>query len=256
MSERIDTELADGVLTITLKDEAKRNALSRAMATEFVAAMDVAESDPAVRVVVVTNTGSVFCAGADLSERLEDHDGASDPLAIFSSIRRSAKPYVGKINGHAIAGGLGLAAALDISVAVEPAKFGFSEVRLGLAPAIISVICLPKMRMGEASDAILRGKRFDANEAVRLGLINQAVPAEGLDDAVDSVVADLMEGGPEAIAWSKRMIHDIPTMAFDDAMPYAAEISASLFSSEEGKEGMASFLEKRAPRWSPRSDEM
>ena len=254
MGEKVDTRFADGVLTITLNDEPKRNALSRALATELVAAMDAAESDANVRVVLLTNAGSVFCAGADLSERLEDDDGASDPLVIFSKIRRSAKPYVGKINGHAIAGGLGLAASMDISVAIEPAKFGFSEVRLGLAPAIISVICLPKMRMGEASDAFLRGNRFDATEAARLGLINQAVPSEDLDAAVDAVVADLLEGGPEAIAWSKRMINDIPAMAFDDAMPHAADISARLFSSDEGKEGMASFLEKRPPSWSPRSE--
>ena len=254
MGEKIDTNLKGAVLTITLKDESKRNALSRALATEFVAAMDAAEADPAVRVVVVTNTGSVFCAGADLSERLEDDEGASDPLAIFSRIRRSQKPYVGKINGHAIAGGLGLAASMDISVAIEPAKFGFSEVRLGLAPAIISVICLPKMRMSEASDAFLRGNRFDAIEAARLGLINQAVPPEELDVAVDRIVADLLEGGPSAIAWSKRMINDIPAMAFDDAMPYAADVSAQLFSSDEAKEGMASFLEKRPPRWSPKSE--
>ena len=254
MGEKIDKNLEGAVLTITLKDESKRNALSRALATEFAAAMDAAESDPEVRVVVVTNAGSVFCAGADLSERLEDDDGASDPLALFSRIRRSSKPYVGKINGHAIAGGLGLAASMDISVAIEQAKFGFSEVRLGLAPAIISVICLPKMRMGEASDAFLRGNRFDAIEAARLGLINQAVPPEELDAAVDRIVADLLEGGPSAIAWSKRMINDIPGMAFDAAMPYAGEVSAQLFSSDEGKEGMASFLEKRPPRWSPRSE--
>lgn len=253
MSDKVDTQLAGGVLTITLKDESKRNALSRALADEFVQAMDAAETDSSVRVVVVTNVGSVFCAGADLSERVIDDDGASDPLAIFGRIRKSAKPYVGRIDGHAIAGGLGLAASMDVSVAIESAKFGFSEVRLGLAPAVISVICLPKMRMGEASNAFLRGNRFDATEAARLGLINQAVPVAELDHAVNAIVADLVEGGPEAIAWSKRMINEIPGMTFDEAMLYAGDVSANLFSSSEGKEGMAAFLEKRPPSWSPQS---
>lgn len=254
MGEKILVEQTDGVLTITLADEPKRNALSRALAAEFVDAMDQAEADPSVRVVVVTNQGSVFCAGADLSERLSDEAGAADPLAIFGRIRRSAKPFVGKIAGHAIAGGLGLAAAMDISVAIETAKFGFSEVRLGLAPAVISVICLPKMRMGEASDAFLRGNRFDGTEAARLGLINQAVPETELTTAVDAVVADLLEGGPNALAYSKQIINHVPGMALDAALPWTVDLSASLFASDEGREGMAAFLEKRPPAWSPRSE--
>lgn len=254
MTETVHTDLVGGVLTITLDDPPKRNALSRQLAGELIAAMNAAETDDAVRVVVVTNTGTTFCAGADLSER-STAGAVIDPADIFGFIRRSTKPYVGRIAGHAIAGGLGLAASMDISVAVEQATFGFSEVRLGLAPAVISVICLPKMRQADAAEAFLRGNRFGAERAAELGLINAATSAETLDAAVGAVVADLLEGGPLALAESKKLLRTIPSMNFDEALSSAGDLSARLFSSEEGTEGMRSFLEKRAPRWSPRADQ-
>lgn len=248
----VDTSLdSRGVFTITLGDEAKRNALSRALTAELVAAMDRVDTDPAIRVVVITNTGSVFCAGADLSERSESGGdvGPVDPLALFRRIQDSPKPWVGRIAGHAVAGGTGLAAALDISVAHRDAKFGFTEVRLGVAPAIISVICLPKMRRGEATQAFLRGQRFDGAEAERLGLITKAVDPSQLDQTVDEIVSDLLLGGPLALAAAKDVLRRIPHMHPDDAFPWAAARSAELFESEEAAEGMAAYLEKRPPRW-------
>lgn len=250
----VDTHLDDrGVFTITLDDPAKRNALSTALTAELVAAMDVVDSDDAVRVVVLSNTGSVFCAGADLSERsaAAGDAGPIDPLALFGRIQRSPKPWVGRIAGHAVAGGTGLAASLDISVAHADATFGFTEVRLGVAPALISVVCLPKMRRGEATEAFLRGRRFDGTEAARLGLINRAVNPSDLDDAVNEIVDDLLLGGPHALAAAKEVLATIPFMDPADALAWAAERSATLFRSDEAAEGMQAFLEKRPPSWAP-----
>ena len=249
----VETDLANGVLTVTLADEDNRNALSSRLTTELTEALDDADADPEVRVVVLTNRGRVFCAGADLSERSSGGSGSSskpvDPTRLFGRFRESPKPYVGRIAGHCVAGGMGLAAAMDISIAIEEAKFGFTEVRVGVAPAIISVVCLPKIRPADAREAFLRGNRFLAPEAVRMGLINAAVPVEELDAAVDAVVADLKAGGPEAIAAAKQLMARVPGMPIDEAFRWAGELSASLFRSEEAAEGMRSYLDKRPPSW-------
>lgn len=251
---RVRTDLDDrGVFTITLADPENRNALGRQLGHELVQALRTAAEDDAVRVVVLTNEGRVFCAGADLSERSGEPDPTApppvDPIQIFGGIRDLPKPVVGRISGHAVAGGMGLAASCDLSVAVADAKFGFTEVRVGVAPAIISVICLPKMRHADAADAFLRGNRFPAEEAVRLGLINEAVPAEDLDAAVEAIVADLLLGGPAALAATKSLLQQVPSMPFADGMTWTAALSAGLFETDEAQEGMRSFLEKRPPNW-------
>ncbi|SUZ62286.1 uncharacterized protein METZ01_LOCUS15140, partial [marine metagenome] len=249
----VETDLANGVLTVTLADEDNRNALSSRLTTELTEALDDADADPEVRVVVLTNRGRVFCAGADLSERSSGGSGSSskpvDPTRLFGRFRESPKPYVGRIAGHCVAGGMGLAAAMDISIAIEEAKFGFTEVRVGVAPAIISVVCLPKIRPADAREAFLRGNRFLAPEAVRMGLINAAVPVEELDAAVDAVVADLKAGGPEAIAAAKQLMARVPGMPIDEAFQWTGELSASLFRGEEAAEGMRAYLDKRPPSW-------
>ncbi len=249
----VETDLANGVLTVTLADEDNRNALSSRLTTELTEALDDADSDPEVRVVVLTNRGRVFCAGADLSERSSGGSGSSskpvDPTRLFGRFRESPKPYVGRIAGHCVAGGMGLAAAMDISIAIEEAKFGFTEVRIGVAPAIISVVCLPKIRPADAREAFLRGSRFLASDAARMGLINAAVPVEELDAAVDAVVADLKAGGPEAIAAAKQLMARVPGMPIDEAFQWTGELSASLFRGEEAAEGMRAYLDKRPPSW-------
>lgn len=258
---KVKTHLASGVFTITLADPDNRNALSRQLVKELEEAMDRVDQDVSVRVVVLTNEGNTFCAGADLSERSDDNrpspsdepdNSSGGTLGFFGRIRRSPKPWVGRINGHAVAGGLGLAAATDISVALDTAKMGFSEVRIGVAPAVISVVCLPKMRASEAGEAFLRGNRFPATEAARLGLVNYAVPADQLDAKVAEIVGDLVLGGPLALAASKQLVNDVPHMPFDQALAWTSKLSSSLFESDEGQEGMKSYLEKRTPRWVPR----
>ncbi|MGD0083136.1 MAG: enoyl-CoA hydratase-related protein [Acidimicrobiales bacterium] len=267
----VEADLRNGVMTITLADEEHRNALGRQLTGELVAALDRADHDPEVRVVVLTNSGSVFCAGANLAERAADPSAADpnaadpsaastsdaadtqvssvNPLALFRRFRHSPKPYVGRIAGHCVAGGVGLAAALDISIAADHARFGFTEVRVGVAPAMISVICLPKMRLADARAAFLRGHRFPAAEAVRMGLLNGAVPADQLDAEIDAIVSDLLAGEPNAIAASKQLIDVVPTLPEDDAFRWTAELSARLFASDEAREGMTAFLEKRPASW-------
>lgn len=243
-----------GVVTVTLADEANRNALSRRLLAVLAAALDEADNDPAVRAVVLTNQGRVFCAGADLRE--SSAPAGANPVVVKASellarFRRSPKPYVARVAGHCVAGGMGLAAAADIAIARDDAKFGFTEVRVGVAPAMISVLCLPKMRRAEATAAFLRGNRFSAAEAARLGLINAAVPAEDLDKAVESVVDDLLSGGPSALAAAKQLLAEVPEMPFDEALDWAERLSAELFASDEAAEGMDAFLNKRTPGWVP-----
>ena len=160
------------------------------------------------------------------------------------------QPWVGRIAGHAVAGGTGLAAALDISISLTNIKYGFTEVRLGIAPAIMSAICLPKMRQGDARAAFLRGRLFDGAEAARLGLIATAVQSiEELDAEVAAVVDDLLLGGPTALAATKDLFEQVPAMSPNEAIAWASVRSAELFGSNEAAEGMSAYLEKRPPNW-------
>jgi len=247
-------DVAGGVATLTLADPGNRNALSRAVVSGLLDGLAAANADPTVRVIVVTNTGGVFCAGADLSEQSSASSGAKGARGfdeLLRAIQASPTPVVGRIDGHAVAGGVGLAAVFDISIARDDVLLGFTEVRVGVIPAIISVVCLPKMRRGDALDAFLRGRRFPAVEAARLGLITRAVPAADLDAAIAEVVDDLSRGGPTALGQAKQLVYEVPTLPADEAYRITAERSAALFSSDEAAEGMAAFLEKRRPSWAP-----
>ncbi|MGH9020745.1 MAG: enoyl-CoA hydratase-related protein, partial [Acidimicrobiales bacterium] len=157
------------------------------------------------------------------------------------------------VNGHCVAGGVGRAAVMDVSVALAGTSFGFTEVRVGVAPAVISVVCLPKMRRGDALEAFVRGRRFDAAEAVRLGLITSCAAADALDAVVGAVVDDLLAGEPTAIAEAKRLVYDVPGLSIDDAFAHTSEVSARLFASDPAREGMAAYLEKRAAPWVERA---
>ena len=244
-----------GVCTVTLDDPERKNALSAQLTSELMDALDAAEADDAVRVIVLTNTGNTFCAGANLSERSGRTDAKPprqvDPAEMFARFGKSAKPYVGKINGHCVAGGMGLAAAMDYSVVLDTAKMGFTEVRIGVAPAMISVLCLPKMRASDARAAFLRGNRFLAPEAERMGIINRAAAADEIDAVVDEGVSDLVKGSPAALAATKRLLAEVPNLTTDDAFAWTAPLSAELFRGDDAKEGMAAFLEKRPASWIP-----
>ena len=191
MSVPVRTETANGITTVTLADVENKNALGFALVEGLRGAIAFANADPSVRAVVVTNEGNTFCAGANLKERSADADKTSDSNGferLMVEIMESPTPVIAKIAGHVVGGGLGLAASMDIAVAADDTKFGFTEVRLGVAPAMISVVCLPKMRKGEAMEAFLRGNRFPAAQAADLGLISRAVPRDDLDAEVDAVM--------------------------------------------------------------------
>jgi len=241
------------IATITLADEENRNALGNALTAAMHESLSLAIGDDEVRVIVLTHEGSVFCAGANLKERSsqsEDVDAATIGFdQVLSMIQKSPKPVVARIDGATMGGGIGLACASDISISAEDAKFGFTEVRLGVAPAIISVVCLPKMRRGEAMEVFLRGNRFSGKEAAELGIVSRAVKSDELDGEVESVISDLLRGGPMALSAAKRLVNEIPGMPLDEAFAWAAEFSSALFNSEEAAEGMAAFLEKRDANW-------
>ena len=250
----VKVETAGGVMTATLADPDNRNALGAALVQGLRDALASANADPAVRAVVVTNEGSTFCAGANLKERSAASErgrrgGMGGFEDLLHEIQSSPTPVLGRIAGHVVGGGMGLAAALDIAIAQDDAKFGFTEVRLGVVPAIISVVCLPKMRPGDAMEAFLRGHRFPAARAVELGLIHRAVPAAELDAALHEVLADLRKGGPHALGFAKRLVHEVPQMQRKEAFAWTSALSGDLFASEEAAEGMKAFLARRKPRW-------
>lgn len=239
-----------GVATITLAQPDSRNALSNALVDSLGDQFSAAIDDDEARVIVLTNESHVFCAGADLT----GGDG-SDPrhslVDIFELILGSPKPVIGRIAGHCMGGGVGLAAACDISVVTAEAKIGFTEVRIGVAPAMISVICLPKMRRADAMELFLSGERITAARAVEVGLLNRVVAADSLDAAVDEIVANVVAGGPLALAAAKRLVNEVPAMDRAAAFAFTEPFSAELFASDEATEGIAAFREKRTAAWVP-----
>ncbi len=248
----VEATVERGVMTATLVDVENRNALGTALVKGLRDALAAANRDPAVRALVVTNAGSTFCAGANLKERSRASGtdaGSGGFEALLHEIQASPTPVVGRIAGHVVGGGNGLAAALDISIAADDVSFGFTEVRLGVAPAIISVVCLPKMRRGEALESFLRGNRFSAARAAELGLINRAVPAAELDAKVREVLDDLRKGGPAALGFAKRLVYEVPTLPQKEAFAWTAALSGQLFAGDEAREGMAAYLGKRTPAW-------
>ncbi len=244
-----------GIATITLNRPDRRNSLSEALVNSLDANLDAALADPSSRVIVITGNGPVFCAGADLRERRtvtagSDADELPTFVRIFQKMQASPKPVVAKLNGPALAGGLGLACAADITIAPMSATFAFTEVRIGVAPAVISVVCLPRLRQVDAARLFLTGERIGAEEAARVGLVTLAVPDAELDAATDTVVGQLLLGGPSALAATKELLHRVPeTPTAEEAFRWTARMSARLFAADEGREGMTAFAEKRRPRW-------
>ncbi|MBW2396095.1 MAG: enoyl-CoA hydratase/isomerase family protein [Deltaproteobacteria bacterium] len=245
-------EAAGGILTVTLADVENRNALSAVVINGLHDALAQANSDADIRAIVVTNEGTTFCAGANLKQQ----SGVAEQVPakvgfeeLIAQIQESPTPVIGKIRGHVVGGGNGLAAAFDIAIAQDDVKFGFTEVRLGVAPAIISVVCLPKMRRGDALEAFLRGNRFPASKAAEYGLISRAVPEAELDAAIDEVLADLRLGGPNALAAAKRLVYEVPSMVPKDAFARMSSLSAELFRGEEAAAGMKAFLKREKPPW-------
>jgi methylglutaconyl-CoA hydratase len=251
MGDLVRSDVRDGIATITLDSPRNRNALSNALVAELHAELTGAIADTAVRVIVLTGTGPVFCAGADLKER---RDPQAPPPAItypevLSLIWTSPTPVICRLNGTARAGGLGLVAACDFAIAPDTANFAFTEVRLGVVPAIIAVTCLRRMEPRAAAEYFLTGETFDAARAEQIGLLTRAVPEADLDAAVEYHAGMLLRGAPKALAITKEMVRTVPGLSLEDGFARMAELSAERFGSAEGREGLASFAEKRDPSW-------
>jgi methylglutaconyl-CoA hydratase len=254
MSQLALSERRGSAAWITLNQPERRNALSDGLVGELLAHLRVAMADDGVRTIVLTGTGPVFCAGADLKAggigaTHEDAVSENPFVQVLQTIWEGPKPVIGRINGHAFGGGVGLAAACDITVAADTASFAFSEVRVGVIPAIISVVCVPKLGIQNAMWLFLTGERFPAARAVDLGLIHRAVPAAELDRAVEEILGQIRLGGPHAVAEAKQLVRRVPAMSLADGFRWTTRKSGELFASPEAAEGMLAFVEKRKPRW-------
>jgi len=251
--ELVHLDIAGGVATITLDSPHNRNALSRQLTADLSRHLAAAIADDTVRVIVLTGTGPAFCAGADLKEQRAANESGTvrtPPLAaLIKTMWEAPKPIVGRINGPARAGGLGLVAACDIAVAPETTTFAINEVRLGLVPAMVAIALLPRLGQARARELFLTGESFDARTAVQYGLLNAAAPEGQLDAVVGRYVESLLKGGPKALAATKQLVRELPAMPVDVAFSRMAELSARFFASEEGLEGMRAFAERRPPRW-------
>lgn len=253
-AELVHLDVTAGVATITLDSPHNRNALSAQLRRELLAHLDTAIADAGVRAIVLTHTGTVFCAGMDLKESKgadAQQQGVTEVPRILSTLWDSPTPVVARLAGPARAGGVGIVAACDVAVAAEPVTFSFSEVRIGVVPAVISVTVLPRLAARAAHELFLTGETFDARRAAAIGLINSAVPAEQLDDEVARYTGMFRLGAPGALAGTKAMLRrERPaTMAEDFAAMNT--LSASYFASDEGQEGIRAFGEKRRPAWVP-----
>jgi methylglutaconyl-CoA hydratase len=237
---------------LTLDSPHNRNALSRALVEQLHAALSGAMDDDGIHVVVLTGAGPVFCSGADLKEqRAGGAPGAVGLPEVLTLVLESAKPVVARVNGAARAGGLGLIAACDLTVGLAAATFGFSEVRIGVAPAIIAVPCLRRMDPRAARELFLTGEPFDGLRAQQAGLLDRAVADDDLDTTVEELVAQLGQGAPEALAVTKRLLRDLPGPDLQEDFRRMAAVSAERFGSAEAREGIAALLEKRRPVWPP-----
>ncbi len=252
-AEPVSYDLRQRAAWITLASPGTRNALSAAMIEALGAALERALADPAVRAVVLTGEGPAFCAGADLKgggAAVAPGGGRRAPFVdILQRIWDGPKPVVAAVNGHAFGGGVGLVAAADVAVAVDSAAFSFSEVRVGVIPAMISVVVLPKLGVHQTMRLFLTGRRFDAREALGYGLLHRVVPAADLAAAVAEELDAMALGGPIAVAEAKRLVRTVARLPMDEAFAYAEAKIAELFASAEAAEGMAAFAQKRKPAW-------
>jgi methylglutaconyl-CoA hydratase len=247
-----------GVATVTLNRPKLRNAFNEALIEALCASFERLGGDPRVRVVVLAGAGKVFCAGGDLNwmrrqgtlSEAENREDGYRLAAMLRTLDLLPKPVIGRVHGAAFAGGMGLVSCCDVAIAEKDATFSLSEVRIGLAPATISPYVAAAIGARAMRRYAISGERFKAPEAHRLGLVHEVVSAAELDDAVERLAGELLEGGPEAQAESKRLIRAVAGRPIDEAL--MRETAASIArrrASAEGKEGIQAFFDKRKPRW-------
>jgi enoyl-CoA hydratase/methylglutaconyl-CoA hydratase len=247
MTELVQLAVADGVATLTLNSPHNKNALSQQLTGELLAHLETAGADDAVRVIVIGSALDVFCSGADLSEAttVGMGVGAQRMVDVQRAIVANPKPVVARVAGPVRAGGIGIVAAADLSVAGESATFALTEVRLGLAAATISLTVLPRLTDRAAAYTFLTGNGFDALEAARLGLLTLAVPDAGLDEAVTTIVSSLLKGVPQGQRETKKLLNRELLADIDARGKHLADLSASLFATPTAQQTMQSFLNRK-----------
>jgi enoyl-CoA hydratase/carnithine racemase len=257
--EKVSYEVADGVATVTLDDPEKRNMLSGQMLSELVAAMKLAKDDEAVRSVVLTGAGEkVFCAGADLggfasdASLVEKHFASDLFLEFFHLMPRLGKPSLCAVNGHVLAGGMGIALSCDLLIAKEGATFGTPEINVGAFPYMIMALIYRNVPRKKVNEMLLLGERLSAEEAVAYGLANKAVSAEEFDDAVAEWAKKLASKSPVLMRLGHDAIYRQQDMAIDDALDYLRSQLSLTLSTEDLAEGVKAFFEKREPEWKGR----
>ena len=246
-----------GVATVTLNRADVHNALNEELAGALRAALDELALRKDVRAVVLAARGKSFSAGADLKRMRQaaemseaDNKAAALEMAgLFDRLNTMPMPTVARVQGSAFAGGIGLVACCDIAVGVDSAQFAITEVRLGLIPGMISPYIIAAIGPGAARRYCQTAERFDAAEAKRIGLLHEAVPADGLDAAVEGIVANILKNAPASVAASKRLIRETAGLVSEAMRADTASRMAAIRATDEGKEGVSSFLEKRKPRW-------
>ena len=246
MTELVHHDVADGVGTITLDSPHNRNALSRQLVTELLAALEAARSDDSA-VVVLRSADRVFCSGADLSEATEGamEQGTRALVDLQRLIVTHPKPVVVRLAGPVRAGGLGLVASADIAICSDDVTFAFTEARLGVAPAVISLTVLARMTSRAAFDTFLTGRTFDAAEAAAMGLVTRNVPADELDDEIARVCDDLRQAHPQGLAETKALLAREVVARIDAGADDMAALSARLFASDGAREAITAFLQRR-----------
>lgn len=247
---------ADGIVTLTLNRPGKRNAISFELLDDLMAALDAAEKSESL-VVILTGAGQAFCAGLDLEnlkgllgkKHEENVKDSATMAALFRRIYDFPKPTIAAVNGAAIAGGTGIATMCDFTLAVPEAKFGYTEVRIGFVPAIVSSFLVTQVGHKIARDLLLTGRLFDAAEAHRLGLVNEVVPAGQLMPRARALAQTLIENSPSSVRAAKRLINSFIAEQLDEQIAQAIEDNARIRTTDDFREGITSFLEKRKPKW-------
>lgn len=249
MTDLVHYETARAIATITLDSPDNRNALSSRLLAELTGHLDTAAKDDDVRAVVLSHTGGTFCAGADLAEARAEgmEQGTRRLLALLRQVLEHPKPVVARIDGHVRAGGVGLIGACDLVLAGPKSTFAFSEVLRGLAPAIISLSTRSRLPERAASRYYLTGESFDVATAASIGLVTEA--AENVDEALDTLLTALRKASPQGLRETKPLTTRQLLEAFDADGEALVARSAELFASDEAREGMAAFLERRPPSW-------